>query len=216
MNIRKITAAFAAAALAASAMAVSAFAEVQVKVEDSGELQGFGAAVLAQDITNDGVPYEGAPDDMLFFDAILPEDVITVTVTSDADTSDWFIALLGADINDEGLMGVYSEFGGLTVTATLQQLLDANGFDYEDIYSIVLLVDGPEDDEVYTVSYKITGESAEESAPDEGGAPAAGGTAGPGADPSKGTPDTGVEGVAVVAGIAIVAAGAIVVAKKRG
>ena len=223
MNIKKIVAAAAAAIVAVSAMAVSAFAEAHVKLEDSAELQGSGAFVFAEDITSNEELPEDAPEDAIFFEALLPEDVITVTITTDIeDTSDWFIVMLGVDVNDEGLQGVYSEFGGLTLTTTLKQIMDANGFAYEDIYALVLGVEGPEDDEVYTVSLSITGESAEGSAPGEGSTPVegstpeAGNTTGAGADPSKGSPDTGVEGVAVVAGIAVVAAGAIVVAKKRG
>lgn len=213
MNIRRISAALTAAALAVSAMAVSAFAAHVKYDENFTGLQGAISDFAFADITNNEMP-EDAPEGADFVEAMLPEDVITVTLTTDADTSDWFVGLLGADENLEGLMGVYSEMGETTVTTTLQKIMDMNGFSYDEIYAIALVIEGPADDEVYDVSIKVTGESPETDG-NEGAASNVGDTTGAGADPEKGSPETGAAGVAVVAGIAVVAAGAIVVAKKR-
>lgn len=145
MNLKKIFAGFSAAALAVSAMAVTSFAEEDVIWHESGEMQGEVAIDLVGNITTDGE-----------FPALLPEDVITIEVTTEADTSLWILAIGGFDANDEGNAFVAGDYGQTTFSATVQDVMDANGFAYEDIYGIFTYVLGPEDEDVYVVSATIT------------------------------------------------------------
>lgn len=206
MNFRKFFTGFVTSAVAVSAMAASAFAD-EVKWQDHGDIQGEAAIDLILDIgSNDGNVA-----------ALLPEDVVTVEITSDvADTSFWMVSIIGFSEDDEGYEGVYGKLGELTVSATVQDIMDANGFAYEDLYGICAYIVGPSDDDTYTINASVTSKETVADNSGNNSQPANGtGDTNGASVPDKGNADTGIEGVAMAAGVAIVAVCAIVVTRKR-
>ncbi|MBQ9948303.1 MAG: NPXTG-anchored protein [Oscillospiraceae bacterium] len=172
---------------------------------DTAEMEGIGGAgisVFVVDIAGLGADLGiDGTDEVAKYDtgSLVVSDV---TVTSGDTTFDVDNAKLKiGDIEGKGnvRIEIFNKYGPTAVSESY----DAS---VSPIDPSTLVFDG---ENQLTVTFTLSGLSAEAPSTD---APA---TDAPATDAGKGSPDTGVEGIAAVAGLAVVAAGAVLVSRKR-